>query len=162
MFTGFNAQKTHQFSHIVHCCSSVSPLCFSACLFQATLPNTQSALIGHITHAWTSTANNNGVAVRNQFLRAILATLHELCEWDTWWSSLMSQSHRIKGGTTDNVFQECSVGERSSCWCRLWTFIFYMHNNLLYIRLWFPLKTLVCRLCRICTICVIFLISELT
>ena len=31
------------------------------------LPNTQSALIGQLTHTWASTANNNKAALLNQF-----------------------------------------------------------------------------------------------
>ena len=70
------------------------------------LQNTQSPLIGWLTHAWTNTANINRAAVLNQVLRAKLTSRYELCKCVTWWCSVMSQSHRIKGGTTDEAFME--------------------------------------------------------
>ena len=41
----------------------------------------------------------------------------------------MSQGHGIKGGTTDEVFQEpvFSAGERSFCWCGLFNFQDLLH-----------------------------------
>ena len=49
----------------------------------------------------------------------------------------MSQSHRVKGGITDEVFQEqrgASVGEDSEV-SFVFTFkIFYLHKNLEYIK----------------------------
>ena len=51
--THFNAQKAHQCSHTVQCSSSESPLfgpSFSSCLFKPPILNTQSALIGQLTH----------------------------------------------------------------------------------------------------------------
>lgn len=62
--------------------SSVAALCFpsvwnfSSCLFKA------SPLIGQLTYAWASTANNKGAAVLNQLLRAKLAVWHKLCKCD--------------------------------------------------------------------------------
>ena len=48
-------------------------LCFSSCLFKGLpLLNTQSALIGQLTHAWINTANTNRAAVLNPFLPACL------------------------------------------------------------------------------------------
>ena len=44
---------------------SVWTLCFSSCLFKTPLMNTQSALIGQLTHAWTSIVNNSRAAVLN-------------------------------------------------------------------------------------------------
>ena len=35
----------------------------SSCLFKAPLTNTQSALIGQLTHAWPSTANNRSAVL---------------------------------------------------------------------------------------------------
>ena len=57
-----------------------SPLCVTHSLLapvflQAPL-NTQSALVGRLTHAWPSTAINNRAAVLNQFLLAKLANRH--------------------------------------------------------------------------------------
>ena len=46
--------------------------CFNSCLFQASLLNTQSAPIGHLTHAWASTANSNRAAVLNNNNNVIL------------------------------------------------------------------------------------------
>ena len=78
------------------------------------LMNTQSALIGQLTHAWTSTANNKRAAELNQLLHAKQAAWPELCKYVKWWCSVMSQSHGIKGGTTDKAFQEQGIlGERS-------------------------------------------------
>ena len=38
-----------------------------------------------------------------------------LCKCVTWWLSVMSQSHRIKGGTPDEVFQgHCFLWERGA------------------------------------------------
>ena len=71
--------------------------------------NTQPALIGQLTHAWASSASNRA-AVLNQFLRVKQATKQKLCTCVTWWCSVMSQSHRVKGGTTDEAF-------RSSVFC---------------------------------------------
>ena len=48
----------------------------------------------------------NNRAVLNLFRHARLATRHKLCKCVTWWCSMMSQSHVIKGGTTDEAFQE--------------------------------------------------------
>ena len=54
--TCFSAQKTHQFSHIVQCCSSVFTLCLKrSVLAPVSLGpgplKTQSPLIGQLTHA---------------------------------------------------------------------------------------------------------------
>ena len=46
--------KKHKFSLSVQCFNTVFPLClkcFSTCLFEAPLMNTQSPLIGQLTHA---------------------------------------------------------------------------------------------------------------
>ena len=55
MFTCFNAQKTQVFPFcpvLQHCIPPLSEtLCFSTCLFEAPLLNTQSPLIGQLTHA---------------------------------------------------------------------------------------------------------------
>ena len=65
---------------------------------------TQSALIGQLAHAWPSTPINNRVAVLNQFVHGKLAAMHKLRKCVTWWRSVASQSHWIKGGTTDEAF----------------------------------------------------------
>ena len=56
--------------------SPSATLRFSSCLFKARPLNTQSTLIGPLTHARPNTANNNRAAVLNQFLRAKLAARH--------------------------------------------------------------------------------------
>ena len=86
-------------------------LCFGSCLFKTP----QSPLIGQPTQAWPSVPNNNISSVLNHFLHAKLATIIKLWKWMTWWCSVMSQSHRIKGGTTDEVFQSsCFLWERGA------------------------------------------------
>ena len=59
-------------------------LCISSRLFKAPLPNTQSALIGQLTLAWTNTANSNRAAVLNQFSGAKIVARHELCNCVTY------------------------------------------------------------------------------
>ena len=79
---------------------------FCSCLFKS-LPNAQPPLIGQLTHAWDGTAHNNRAAVLTHFLSA------NLSKCVTWWYSVMSQSHRKRGGTTDEAFQEqCFPWER--------------------------------------------------
>ena len=59
------------------------------------------------------TTNNNRVAVLNPVLRASLATMHKLCKCVTWWCIVMSQSHKLKGKTTDEVFEgQCFLQDR--------------------------------------------------
>ena len=43
---------------------------------------------------------------QEQVLRANLAARHKLCTCPTRWRSVMSQCHRLKGGTTDEAFEE--------------------------------------------------------
>ena len=76
-------------------CSRSGSLSFSACLFKPLLLNTRSALIGPLTHAWASTANNNRAAVLNQ------PSVNYANVWysdDVW-------CHRSEGGTTDEAFR---------------------------------------------------------
>ena len=88
------------------------------CLFKAHLLNTQSALIGQLTYAWASTANNNRAAVLNQCLHAKLPARHKSCKWMSWWHSVMSWSHRIRGGITFEAFkQQCLLWERGASVC---------------------------------------------
>ena len=110
-------KKTHQYSHTVQGCNTVSPLCLKRSVLapvslRPPIPNTQSPLIGQLTHAWPSTVDNKIAAVLNQSLGAKLVGLWECV---TQWRSVMSKSHRIKGGTTDEVFQEqLFPGERGA------------------------------------------------
>ena len=115
---------------------SYYPVLQHSCLKVSSPLNIQSALIGQLTHAWSSNANKKKAAVLNQVSRPNLATQNKWCKWLTWWHCAMSQSPRIKGrgcwrGVSGAVF---SVGEQSFHWCGLltfWTFkIFYMHSNL--------------------------------
>ena len=88
------------------------------------LLNTQSALIGQLTHTIASTANNSRAAVLNRFLHGKLTLRHmlrKMCDTVTQCDVTMSQCHRIKRGrywrgVSGTVF---SVGERSFCWCGL-------------------------------------------
>ena len=48
-------------------------ICFSSCFLKARLLNTQSTLIGQLTHAWLSVVKHNKAAVLNQFLCAKIA-----------------------------------------------------------------------------------------
>ena len=84
-------------------------LCLRSCLFKA--PPPEYLLIGQLTLTWPRTSNNNSEAVElNQLFRAKLAAGHKCV---TWWRSVMSQCHRIKGGTTDVAYQEhCFLWER--------------------------------------------------
>ena len=99
------------------------------------LPNTQSALIGQFTQDPTQLTTTEQLAVLNSFLRATLAARHKLSKSVTCWRSAMSQSHGIKGGTTDEAFQEhCCLWERGAPvgadFALVSTFqIFYMHEN---------------------------------
>ena len=99
--------KSLHFFHPVQCCSNVfilkRPVFLAPVSLRPLLLNTQSTLIGQLTHAWASTANNNRAAVLN------------LCKCVTWWCTLMSQSHGNRGGATDEVFQEqCFLWERGA------------------------------------------------
>ena len=93
-------KKTHQFPQTVHC-SALAPVSL-----RPSLLNTQSALIGRLTHAWDSSANNSRAAVLKKLLLANLAANHKLSKRLTRWRSVMSHSPKIKGGTTEEAFQE--------------------------------------------------------
>ena len=77
---------------------SSEAICFYSCLFNSPFLNTQSPLIGQLTHAWSSTTNNNRAAMLNQFSHAKLAVKSLIMQ--------MYESHIIEGETTDEVFQE--------------------------------------------------------
>ena len=110
MLTCFNAPQTRFFSYCpllqrhIPCLSDM--LCFSSCLFKAPLMNTQSALIGRLTHARPCSSKNNREAVLNHFLHFKLAARHYSCKCATWCCCVMSGSHRIKGGSSNEAFQE--------------------------------------------------------
>ena len=106
-------------------------LCLSLCLFK-TEANTQTPLIGWLTHAWHSSSNKNRAAVLNQFLHAKLAVRYSLCKGVTWWRSVMSQSHWIKDGTSGEALQrKCFLREWGAIGANFLTFkIFYMHNKI--------------------------------
>ena len=77
----------------------VPPLSLLAPVSLRLLPlKTLSALIGQLTHAWLSSADSNRAALLNPLLCAQLAAVHRLCSCVTWWCSVMSQRHGIKGG----------------------------------------------------------------
>ena len=66
----------------------------------------------------------------NQILCAKLAAQHKLCKCVTWWHSLMSQKHGVKGGATDEAFRKQRFCGREEL-LLVWTFkIFYMRRNL--------------------------------
>ena len=84
------------------CIPSLSDkLCFNSRLFKTRLLNTKPSLSGQPTHAWASTANDSRAALPNEFLCA-KAAMYTLSKYVT----LMSKRHRIKGGATDEAFQE--------------------------------------------------------
>ena len=94
------------------CCSSVALLWLKHSILAPPTSWTPILLIGQLTHAWPSTANNNRAAVLNKFLCAKLAARYKFCKYKTRWGSVMSQSHRIKPG---EVFQEqCFLWERGA------------------------------------------------
>ena len=92
--------------------------CSSSCLFKPPPPNTRSALIGQLTHAWPSTAYKRAACLNELLPKRNPAARYRLCKCVTWWHSVMSQSHRIKGGTTDEVFkalqEQCFLWERGA------------------------------------------------
>ena len=70
--------------------------------------------------------NNNKRAVEiNQSLCSKLVARQKLCKCLTWRCSVMSESHRSKGGATDEVFQgQCFL------WERVASVAFYIHKKL--------------------------------
>ena len=111
--------------------------CMSQILFWVTarmgldLPNTQSAPIGQLAHAWASTMSTVGSVLfsASSLLQFQHEYLHKLCK------CVMSQSHRIKGGTTGEAFQEqCFLWETGALTLAdFGTFLtietFYMHKS---------------------------------
>ena len=79
-------KMTHQFSHSVQCCSSLFPLCLKNSVLAAVslkplpLLNTQSPLIGQLTHTWPRTTNNNSSAEPNQDLHAKIDARRKLLQ----------------------------------------------------------------------------------
>ena len=65
--------------------SIVTPVSWSCLLL-----NAWSLLIGQLTHAWPSTANNKRAAIPQQILSAKLAVRHTLCKCVTLWCSVRS------------------------------------------------------------------------
>ena len=59
-------KKPHSFFILSSATAVYSPLCSSSYLFNGSLPDTQSALIGQLTHGWDSAANNNGSFLTSQ------------------------------------------------------------------------------------------------
>ena len=91
--------------------------------------------------SWVITAHCVSGRLRPVFSFSLLSRFyseysHILCKCVTWWRSVMSQSHRIKGETTDQMFQ--ALQERRILWERgaprclffLTLKTFYMQNNL--------------------------------
>ena len=102
-FTCFSAQKTHWFSHVVRFCSTVSLLCVKHCFSPCLLWLVSSDMPDQALQT-TSTEQ------LNHFLDAKLAAGHTLCKFVTWWCSvMMSQSHRIKRRTTDEMWSPLNV-----------------------------------------------------
>ena len=100
------ARKTHQFSHTVW-----------------------SHLIGHHMHTSASTTISYRPAVLNPHAKLASGHLWGTCV--TWWHSVMSQSQRIKGGTTDEAFEDqCFLWERGASFCLFGLFNFHMHKNM--------------------------------
>ena len=96
-----------------------------SCLFKPSSPfqkkqkKNKAPLIAWLAHAWPHTANNNNRAAAPD---------------QTWWRSVMSQSHVITDGTSDEGFQEpCFLWERGASVavsCHFDLFNFYVHKNL--------------------------------
>ena len=61
-----------------------------------------SLLIGQLTHTWSGIANNNRAAVLNQLSGTIYFT--NIWHGDAVWCHKVTE--KIKGGTTDEAFQE--------------------------------------------------------
>ena len=86
-------------SVLQHCIPPLTvTLCFSCCLFKAPPPEYPVYPDWSAHTCQASIANNNRAAVLNQFL-------NKLWKCVTWWCSV-SQGSRLKGGTTDETFQE--------------------------------------------------------
>lgn len=100
----------------VHCCSSVFPVCLksciSSCLFKAPLLNTQSALMGRLTHTWASTSNNKRAALLNSFLHAISATRHRLCKYAKW---CCHKEAKLNAGLLVRYYRSCVFCTFSIC-----------------------------------------------
>ena len=110
-------------------------LCFSSCLFKAHLLNTQSPLIGQLTHACTAHHVSGWLCRVFSFqLASLLPWIQAPFKCASWRCNVMSGSHRIKGGTTDEEFQEqCFLWEEELLLVQtyIWTFrTFYTHKNL--------------------------------
>ena len=90
------------FSFTVQFCSTVFPLSMRCSVLapvslRPLLLNTQSPLIGQLTHAWTSTANNNRAAVPNRFLHAkqeAMLYIMQMCDIMTWCDVTRSRNKR--------------------------------------------------------------------
>ena len=58
-------------------------LCFSSVSLRPPLPDTQSALIGQLAHAWASTDNSNRADVLNQFLHDKMQGINCASVWQS-------------------------------------------------------------------------------
>ena len=83
---------------------------------------TKSNIFQTQLHRWN--IQSNRAAVLNQFSHAILAASLKRYRYVTWWLSVMSQSHRVKGGTCDEEFQEqYFLWERGALLGKTFTFL---------------------------------------
>ena len=89
-----------------HCIPPLSEkLCFCSCLFKAPPPEHP------ICSDWSAHTRLSKQPLTTteqlcyQFLHAELAARHASCKCVSCWQSVMSQSHKIKGGATDERFR---------------------------------------------------------
>ena len=128
-FTCLNVPKTHHVFQIVQCCSFVSPSVLAPVSLKPLPLDTQSTLIGQLTHAWCSGALNNRAAVQNQVSCAKLAAD---CV-NVWLADVVTES---KWGEllTRRFRSSVSCGTEELLLVQLWPFwlprSFYMQKNL--------------------------------
>ena len=117
--------KNHQISHTVQWCRTIFPLCMKrSVLAPVSLKSPPPPKLPSV-HWLVSSA-----AVQSQFIRDKPVARHTWCTCVTLWHSVMSQSYKIKGRTTDEAFQEqCFLWERGASFVADFTFFFKLSRS---------------------------------
>ena len=89
------------------------------------LLDTQSPLIGQLTYAWASTANNSAAQL-NQFLCAKLAARHLLCKCVTLWRVVVTESWSQRRHCWWGIQGQCFLWERAASASGLWPFLVFL------------------------------------